>query len=209
MIGIAILERRFGLLTGSALGVAAGVAILAALVPSVLERLASSYQSALNPAADDSGAWRLLIQLSAFSQAMETPWFGQSYGGYFRFELPNGSVVLAPPHSQFLVLFLKGGAIGVLLAVGALAAYSVTLWRSRRDARLAPRERLTMELLLLLALSQWLYGLAYDFVVVLGVLLGCAEVLLQRAKARRAPTADPVTPARRFALGELDPQPSQ
>lgn len=189
---LALLERRFALLVGTGIGTLVAVGLLAALLPDLSARLASTYRSALNPAADDSGTWRLLIQLSAFSQALNTPWFGQAYGGYFRFELPNGTEVLAPPHSQFLVLFLKGGVVAVALAVAALLAYSIMLWKSRRDPFLAPRERLVIELLLVLAVSQWLYGLAYDFLVTLGLLLGCAEVLLQRARRRNNPAADPI-----------------
>lgn len=188
---LSLLERRFGLLAATGIGALAAVGLLAVLLPDLFARLASSYRSALNPAADDSGTWRLLIQLSAFSQAVETPWFGQGYGGYFRFALPNGTEILAPPHNQFLVLFLKGGVVAVALVVAALLAYSIVLWKARRHAFLAPRERLVIELLLVLALSQWLYGLAYDFLVTLGLFLGCAEVLLQRARRRNSPVADP------------------
>ena len=195
---LAILERRFGLIAATSIGAVVVLGLLAILMPSLLERLAASYRSALNPAADDSGTWRLLIQLSAFSQAMQTPWLGQGYGGYFRFELPNGSEVLAPPHSQFLVLFLKGGVVAVALVSTALLAYSIVLWKSRRNVYLAPRERLVVELLLLFVLSQWPYGLAYDFVVTLGLMIGCAEMLLQRSQRRVVPSADPL-PYRRIA----------
>ena len=191
LIGLAILQRRFGLLAMAAVGGGVALLLVAILAPSLLEHLAASYSAALSPTADDSGSWRLYIQLQALVQGLQTPLMGQGYGGYFRFEIPGREDVLAPPHNQFLVLFLKGGIIAVLLSVGALVAYAATLWRRRGDARFSPRERLVSECLLLFVVTQFAYGLAYDFVLTFGLMAGCAEMLLQRTSQRTAPSADP------------------
>lgn len=195
MIGLAILQRRFGLLAMGAAGGGVVLLMVAILAPSLLEHLVASYSAALSPAADDSGSWRLYIQLQALVQGLQTPVMGQGYGGYFRFEIPGREDVLAPPHNQFLVLFLKGGIVAVLLSVGALAVYAATLWNRRADPRFSPRERLVSECLLLLVVTQFAYGLAYDFVLTFGLMAGCAEVLLQRAGRRAAPSADPAMTA--------------
>lgn len=128
-----------------------------------------------------------MIQLSAFDQAMQNPVVGQGYGGYFRFEFPGADDVLAPPHNQFLVLFLKGGAIAVALVILALTAYSLVLWSKRRSATFSAKERLMIEGVLLLVVTQWVYGFAYDFVITLGLFLGCGEMILQRASTRELP----------------------
>ena len=180
----ALAERRFALLAAIAAATVAAFVLAAIIAPDLFARIAGSYGSALRPTIDDSGSWRLLIQLSAFEQAMQTPLFGQGYGGYFRFAFPGADDVLAPPHNQFLVLFLKGGAIAVALVVLALTAYSLVLWRRRRSAIFSAKERLMIEGVLLLVITQWAYGFAYDFVVTLGLFLGCGEMLLQRASSR-------------------------
>lgn len=182
---IALAERRFAMLGAIAVGAVAVVVLVANVAPDLFARIAASYGSVLRPTIDDSGRWRLLIQLSAFDQAMQNPVFGQGYGGYFRFEFPGADDVLAPPHNQFLVLFLKGGAIAVALVILALTAYSLVLWRRRRSAVFSAKERLMIEGVLLLVVTQWVYGFAYDFVITLGLFLGCAEVLLQRESNRK------------------------
>lgn len=191
LVGLAILQRRFGLLALGACGLGTALLVVALLAPSLLEQLEASYRAALSPAADDSGSWRLYIQLQALVQGLRTPLLGQGYGGYFRFEIPGREDVLAPPHNQYLVLFLKGGIVAVLLAVGALTGYGISLWRRRGDARMSPRERIVAECLLLLIVTQFAYGLAYDFVLTFGLMTGCAEVLLQRAGRRSVTSADP------------------
>ena len=194
LIGLAILQRRFGVLAIGAVGTGVALLMVAILAPSLLDHLVASYSAALSPAADDSGSWRLYIQLQALVQGLQTPLMGQGYGGYFRFEIPGREDVLAPPHNQFLVLFLKGGIISVFLSIAALTGYALTLWRRREDARFSPRERLVSECLMLLVVTQFAYGLAYDFVLTFGLMVGCAEVLLQRAVRRVAPAADPLVP---------------
>lgn len=192
LTGLAILQRRFSLLAMAVVGGGVALLLVAILAPSVLEHLATSYSAALSPTADDSGSWRLYIQLQALAQGLQTPLMGQGYGGYFRFEIPGREDVLAPPHNQFLVLFLKGGIVAVALSVAALAAYAAILWSRRADLRFSARERLVSECLLLLVVTQFAYGLAYDFVLTFGLMVGCAEVLLQRTSRRVAPSADPV-----------------
>lgn len=191
LIGIAILQRRFGLLATAGVGGALALLLVAILAPSLLEHLKASYSAALSPTADDSGSWRLYIQLQALVQGLQTPLMGQGYGGYFRFEIPGREDVLAPPHNQFVVLFLKGGIVAVILSVGALAAYAASLWNRRADPRFSSRERLMAECLLLFVVTQFAYGLAYDFVLTFGLMAGCAEVLLQRAGRRYSPSLDP------------------
>ena len=187
---LAVLERRFGMLAAIGAVGAFGIALVMLLAPDLLRQLTSSYSAALSPAADDSGAWRLYIQLQAFSQALQTPILGQGYGGYFRFEIPGREAVLAPPHNQFLLLFLKGGSIAVVLVLVAMTAYLATLWKKRAGSTLSDRERIVVEALLLLVLAQFAYGMAYDFVLTFGLMLGCSEVLLTRSAARAAATAE-------------------
>jgi hypothetical protein len=191
LIGLAVLQRRFGLLATVAAGGGIALLLVAMLAPSLLEHLAASYSAALSPTADDSGSWRLYIQLQAVLQGLQTPVMGQGYGGYFRFEIPGREDVLAPPHNQFVVLFLKGGTVAVFLSLGALTAYAGALWKRRADVRWSPRERLVNECLLLFVVTQFAYGLAYDFVLTFGLMAGCAEVLLQRAARRDSPSSDP------------------
>jgi O-antigen ligase len=183
-VALALLQRRFALVGGLVAGGGIAIGIFALAAPETFARIQGSYLSALSPVADDSGTWRFLIQYSAFEQGMQTPVLGQGYGGYFRFELPGRADVLAPPHNQFLVFFLKGGIVAVALSLNMLLQFVRAFMRSRTQSGLNDPERLQVDILLVLVLSQFAYGVAYDFVVFLGLLLGCGEVLLQRQRAR-------------------------
>lgn len=196
LLVFALAERRFALVGALAAGAVVVVVLVAIFAPDLFAKIAASYGSALHPTEDDSGRWRLMIQLSAFDQAMQNPVLGQGYGGYFRFEFPGADDVLAPPHNQFLVLFLKGGVIAVVLVILAMTSYSLVLWKRRRSAAFSAKERLMIEGVLLLVFTQWVYGFAYDFVITLGLFLGCGEMILQRASTRELPerTVGPSVP---------------
>ena len=185
ILGLAVLERRTRLLLRLAVGGALTAGLLFVLSPAVADQVQQAFQAALHPTQDVTGSWRLVLQAAAIAKGLHTPWLGEGYGGYYYFDLPGlPEPILAPPHNQFIELFMKVGAVGLLVCVALLVAYGRAFWRVRRSPHLTDTERSFIRLLLLLLIAAVPYGFAYDFPPLFGFLLGCGEVILQRNRAR-------------------------
>lgn len=184
LVALAILQRRFRLVVMTVVGVAVSVATIALLSDAMMQQITHAFAGVLNPVQDDTGRWRLFLQLSAIEQGLKTPVFGQGYGGYYYFEVPGMEPIVAPPHNQYIEIFLKAGGLGLLLCITSLWAYAAAAWRAQSQAALHDRERLVLRGLILVIVSLIPYGLAYDFPPIFALLLGCTEVILQRLAAR-------------------------
>ena len=187
---LALFERRFRLVAKLGVAATAAVGLLMLLSTSMMANITDAFAGVVAPTQDASGQWRLLLQASALEQALQTPIAGQGYGGYYSFDVPGLGLVVAPPHNQYLELFMKGGVIALLLVAVVLFAYARQLWRLRRAETITEDERLVVRLILIAVIAQIPYGLAYDFPPLFGLLLGCGEVIFQRCRLRereRAP----------------------
>jgi hypothetical protein len=185
MLGLAVLERRTRLLLRLAIGGLVTAGLLVFFVPKVADQVGDAFQAVLHPTLDSSGSWRLALQGAAILKGLRTPWLGEGYGGYYYFDVPGlPEPILAPPHNQFIELFMKVGTLGLLVCLVLLVAYGRAFWRVRRSPHLTDTERSFIRLLLLLLLAVVPYGFAYDFPPLFGFLLGCGEVILQRSRMR-------------------------
>lgn len=181
---LALLERRFRLVIRMATAGVVAIFALAVLSSSMMQNVTGAFAGVAAPTEDATGKWRLLLQAAALQQALEKPVIGHGYGGYYSFDVPGLGTVVAPPHNQYIELFMKGGIIAVLLAWAAMITYGRQFWRLRRDALLTSDEKVVMRLLLVLLIAQVPYGVVYDFPPLFGLLIGCGEVIWQRAQRR-------------------------
>lgn len=134
------------------------------LPSSVVNQLAISYQGIFNITEDETGSWRLLVQLVAFDQALQTPWLGQGFGGYYNFYIPELDLSFDyPPHNIFVLLFLKGGIFCVLLSFIALIYLTRKFYRLSIIQNLDKRVKVLFVFFTILCLSQFFYGMVYAF----------------------------------------------
>jgi O-antigen ligase len=185
LVAVAILQRRFRLVIMTIVGVAVSVGAIALLSDSMMQQISHAFAGVLNPVQDDTGRWRLFLQLSAIEQGLKTPFVGQGYGGYYYFEAPGMEPILAPPHNQYIELFLKAGLVGLGLCLASLWTYASSIWRAQLQPALNGNERLVLRGLMLVIVAVIPYGLAYDFPPIFPLMLGCGELILQRLDARQ------------------------
>jgi len=156
-------------------GLLIGVTI-AAYSSDAFENATLAIESGLNPTEDETGIWRLALNGAALEQGMETPLVGQGFGGYFYFVVPGMEPIEAPPHNQFVYLFLKTGFMGALLCFLILATFfKKTLHRVRFP--LSEEAATIHSWLLVIVVSQLVYGLVYGFVPLFGFFVGCGTIL--------------------------------
>jgi O-antigen ligase len=192
-----VAERRFRLLVGIGLSVAAGIFALLILFPSLQSDLATAYGGLLDPLDDPTGRWRAGIQLAALEQSLDHPWVGQGFGGYFSFvsDDPNYFMeYVQPPHNQFLLLLLKAGLPALLLSLVAIVTF---VRRSRKLGKRSaePSDRWMWWFLQVLIGSQLVYGLVYEFFPLFGVFFGFGVMLHNATESglvRRHAADDPV-----------------
>ena len=169
------------------------VVIIALIVLAPLLLFSSEFHSVrlafaglADPLSVGSVEWRLMVQEAALNEAIRTFWTGQGYGGYFNFVIPglnNGKLVNLPPHNQFLELFLKVGILGPVLAFLCLATYAFRLLVKQANRELRFGYDMYTTILGIVVVSQFFYGLAYDFMPLFGFYVGCATILLQARTA--------------------------
>ncbi len=133
----------------------------------------------VDPMADETGGWRLLIQAAAIEQGLQTPIFGQGFGGYFEYYVEAfNETITYPPHSIYVHLFQKTGLIGLLTYIFAI----VSLIKQNNRMRPITKNNETAEkyrmLLKVLIVAQIFYGFVYNFSVFLGFYVGMQAVLL-------------------------------
>jgi O-antigen ligase len=152
---------------------------IANIMPDRVENIKQSFTNMTDISSDASGNWRLLVQKSALEQALESPIIGQGYGGYFNLYIPELNIIeKAPPHSEYVYLFLKSGIIGVLLVVIPIVAICRRLLRLRKLNYTMIGGVDVLNLLFVLLASQLIYGLAYNFTLFYGIYYGFAVLLV-------------------------------
>jgi O-antigen ligase len=127
-----------------------------------------------------TGLWRWAINIAAYEQGLETFWLGQSYGGYYYFDIPmfTSEQVMTEPHNMYIVVFLKAGFIGLLIFFVFLVCYSIELLKAYKKVDMDPKLRLYIGIVLLVVISQFPYGLGYTFISILGLFCGFGFLLL-------------------------------
>jgi O-antigen ligase len=149
---------------------------ISVILPNEFNNATLAIESGLNPTEDETGIWRLAVNGAALEQGMETPLVGQGFGGYFYFVVPGMEPIEDPPHNQFIYLFLKTGIVGASLCLLVLLSFFLnTLWRVRSSLT---EEAVTIQSwLLVIIVSQFVYGLVYGFVPLFGFFVGCGTFL--------------------------------
>lgn len=174
MLFLLVIQKRIKRLLSIAVTVAVVMISFGFFFPSFTDQMVTSITGALNPAEDQTGSWRLALNLSALDQALETPWLGQGYGGYFYFLIPGSRPEDAPPHNQFIILFLKAGLVGLVLCLLFLWSVFRRFAHLMRTGQQSMEVKVTLNTIMMLVFSQLPYGMAYNFVPLFGVYAGIA-----------------------------------
>jgi O-antigen ligase len=180
-----ILEGRGKIIFRLALGTLLLLGLSFLLFPSFTESVIAPIQGAFNITEDETGSWRLLVQAVAIEQGMETPVFGQGFGGYFEYYIEAiGEVMNYPPHSMYVYLFQKTGLIGLLAYIVALFALirECSVLR-KHTVRNQTSEKYRM-LLKVVLVSEIFYGFAYNISLYAGFFIGML-VILKKISATR------------------------
>jgi O-antigen ligase len=184
-----ILGRFRVLLRG--VGMLCVVLVLVALVaPSAMNQALTAFESLGDIGSDETGRWRVLIQITALEEAIRTPIFGEGLGGYFSLQVPTlETLVEEPPHSAYIHLFWKAGIIAPGLVIGSMIVLLVRAAKVVRRARRDDIETIALEVCMVIVLAQFLYGLAYGFSVFFGLYSGCGFALLRALQADQESSA--------------------
>ena len=132
-----------------------------------------AFNGVINFRDDSTGSWRYYVQYNAFTQGLEKPVFGEGYGGYFAFYVPEfRTTVELPPHNIFLFLFLKSGLIGVISALLLLTSLSYQAFLIKGKTENNPKYEKYRIIFLVVFISLFFYGMAYGFTMFSDYLLG-------------------------------------
>ena len=183
-----LLSRRFVPFLRTLGFVGATLLLAALLTPSLVEQATSAFEGVFNVGGDDTGRWRVLIQLAALEEAFRHPYFGEGFGGYFYLDVPElGNAVEAPPHSAYIHLFWKAGVFAAILAFAALTSLVVRVLKKIRTFHKGTEQiKVALEVCVVLLLAQFPYGLAFNFSLFLGLYCGYALILLRNLDASAA-----------------------
>ncbi len=152
---------------------------IAIIMPNRVENVKQSFTNMTDISSDPTGNWRLFTQRAALEQAMESPIIGQGFGGYFDLYIPElNSIEQAPPHSEYVYLFLKSGIIGVILAIIPIMFICRRLLLFRKLNCVMVSGIDVLNLLFILLASQLIYGFAYNFTLFYGLYYGFAVLLI-------------------------------
>jgi O-antigen ligase len=149
------------------------------LSPNLSEQIINAFQMGLKPEEDPTGKWRLAVQGVALAQGLLTPYFGQSYGGYFKFDVPGMGFMDITPHNQFLSLFLKTGGLGVGLLITIFIIYLVKYIKAIK-LTIDKKARHILIILFIIVFSQLIYGFSYDFVPFFSLYLGFSSFIIEK-----------------------------
>lgn len=145
-----------------------------------LKQIVLTFSGISNIQSDDTGNWRYLVQLSALEEGLNTPIFGQGFGGYFHFYVPEmNQVITAPPHSSYIYLFLKTGILGIVLYISLIISFVVSFYRKRKIIALNKDHLKFALFFIILILSQLVYGLAYQGSEFFGLYFGFGVLFLK------------------------------
>jgi O-antigen ligase len=121
-----------------------------------------------------SASWRKETNNSAYLSALKTFWFGQGYGGYFKFNIKSLSVdeITMPVHNLYILLFMKTGIIGIVL-FGIFYIYTfIKLFVIYLKHRFSPTARFNLGILAIFFISQIIYGFGFGFIPFFGLYSG-------------------------------------
>jgi hypothetical protein len=164
-----------------------------AIEPEMFNETVKTFASGFDPGEDDTGLWRVMQLDAAIDQGIQTPVFGQGLGGYYYFEIPGLPPIEDLPHNQYVLHFLKLGAIGLVALLFLVGAQLKMLIRVLANGQLSGGIKIALEMYLVLLVSQLVYGLAYPFVYQFGSFVCIGSLLLAS------------TPQRSLDLGHLKP----
>ncbi len=186
-----LVRTQIGRLLRYGAAIAVVVFAVGLLFPELGEQVSVAFEGILHPMDDPTGQWRIGVQLAALDQALETPWLGQGFGGYFSFVVPGENNDLPyefPPHNQFLMLFLKTGIVGLILSIVIIGAFVAGSLKGLRRTGLESVDRALIVTLLVLIATHVIYGLAYDFFPLFGLCygFGARHLSLLNMRAREA-----------------------
>jgi O-antigen ligase len=154
----------------------AGVFFL--MFPKVAESVITPITNIVNITEDETGNWRLLLQAVAIEQGMQTPIFGQGFGGYYSYYIESmGMTIEYPPHSIYVLLFQKGGifVLGIyIIALLMLIKECTKLKKYTIQYPVAEKYRLLFKVLFV---AQIPYGFAYNFSIYFGLYIGLFIIL--------------------------------
>jgi O-antigen ligase len=181
-----LIQRKFRIIIYSITLPLIIIAYLAIYYPLLLNEYFNVFLGAfslfVNPNNDVTGTalWRATVNLAALSQAIQTIWFGQGYGGYYYFNIPTFSAADSAtiPHNLYIIILLKAGLIGVVLFLVFLFSLLVELFKSGKRNKLDPRYCLFISIFFIIVLSQLPYGLGYTYINTIGLYSGFAFLLM-------------------------------
>lgn len=112
-------------------GLGAVVAIVASSGVNVLEYVTMRASAFLNPTADGSSYWRLVVWKASLGPWLASPVLGQGFGAYWDVYVPEfGARTTVFPHSFYVVTLVKLGASGLAAVLGWFyAAWRVLAFR--------------------------------------------------------------------------------
>lgn len=179
LVIVLLIRGKFRYVLYFSLVIAAGSLCLLYFAPSLVSGIIGAVLSSFLPATDDTGSWRIWVNAAALEQAMLTPWLGQSYGGYFAFPGAHGILIEAPPHNQYILLFLKTGIVGVSLLVLAMISGIGKVFNISRKANSQSDTEFLGLFFLVFLFSQLIYGFAYGFVPTCGLFWGLIVIFIK------------------------------
>lgn len=163
------------------------VSILSLSGLDVLQYLAIRGQAFVNPSADQTSYWRLVVWKAYLQPWLQSPLLGEGLGGYWNIYVPELDTAVATfPHSMYVQTLVKLGAVGMATLLAWFAAAWRVLVRTIRRAPGSVGSRSPLVVMGILAVaSSLVYGTVYtlDFWNLAWIGVGLAEVLNRSEKA--------------------------
>lgn len=164
--GFMRLDRVWAWGLGAVLGGAAVGTIVTLSGVNVLEYVSTRASAFLNPAADGTSYWRLVVWKAYLGPWLSNPLFGQGFGAYWDVYVPEfGARTTVFPHSLYVVTLVKLGLAGLIALVGWFSAgWRVLLSRSSDERN---KERISVPIMMgmLGILGTLAYGTVYHLEV--------------------------------------------
>jgi len=71
----------------------------------------------INPKADSTSDWRLMMWQAQFAKFLKAPLLGEGFGGYWDVIFSNGATVFISPHNFYIQTLVKIGFIGLAIYI--------------------------------------------------------------------------------------------
>ncbi|MBN1396970.1 MAG: O-antigen ligase family protein [Bacteroidetes bacterium] len=173
MLAVLLIEKKIKYLFRSVMAISVTFIMLIIIFPSITGDLFKAFSGVVQIEDDPTGYWRFVVQSSALLQGMETPIFGQGFGGYFEFYVPElDKVIEYPPHNMYIFLFLKSGLIGLSIFLVMLYTVIISSFRLKKITELDPELEKYRLFFLIIFISQIPYMMAYNYYIYFGLFVG-------------------------------------